>query len=225
MMKQSFFKDVLKRGKWKRPKDLQRMVLYDTLVEPHLQRGAVRQCFQISNCLPTKKAPSLQDSPTLIHALWLLLAGPGCSTVNGDDYDADEEQNSVWFTVRSATELQKAGIIFRSTKEKGTSGINFKNNWYRLDAYLYLPSLSIEPNTKTLFESLIDYEGEIYPDTSHREVCAYLKFICEIIRTPEDAKVLALYGIIHADPESEENLTRTLDSVRLPEPANNRKWG
>nr|DAD33126.1 TPA_asm: hypothetical protein HUJ06_011977 [Nelumbo nucifera] len=37
MMKQSFFQDLLKRGKWKRPKDLQRIVVYDTLVEPHLQ--------------------------------------------------------------------------------------------------------------------------------------------------------------------------------------------
>nr|DAD44998.1 TPA_asm: hypothetical protein HUJ06_003228 [Nelumbo nucifera] len=31
MMKQSFFQDVLKRGKWKRRKDLQRIVLYDTV--------------------------------------------------------------------------------------------------------------------------------------------------------------------------------------------------
>ncbi|KAJ4959817.1 hypothetical protein NE237_019727 [Protea cynaroides] len=221
IMKQSFFKELLKsRKKWRRPKDMARMVFYDQLVEPMLEGPGHKVNFmkQIVNGVIKKSMGfSDQEPPTLLHALWLHQTGPGPIVGNIEDEvgDEDDESCSSWYTVRSATELQNVEITFKNNKGKGIRGIEFKRKM--IDADLCLPSITIEPNTEILFKHLIDYEEEIDLGKNQREVCSYLKLMRELVRTPDDAKVLAMQGIVNADPEGERNLPEILKGLPLPD--------
>ncbi|XP_043706324.1 uncharacterized protein LOC122655979 isoform X2 [Telopea speciosissima] len=220
LMKQSFFQEVLKsRKQWNRPKDMARMILYEQLVEPMLEGSGQKVDFmnQFVNGLINKSMGfSDQEPPTLLHALWLHQTGPGPIIGNVDeDRDENDDSNSSWYTVRSATELQKVEITFKNNKGKGSRGIEFKEKM--INAVLSLPSITIEPNTETLFKHLIDYEVEIELGKTQREVCSYLKLMGELVRTPDDAKVLAMQGIVNADPKGEEDLPGMLQSLNLPD--------
>nr|DAD41245.1 TPA_asm: hypothetical protein HUJ06_015568 [Nelumbo nucifera] len=97
-------------------------------------------------------------------------------------------------------EDDKAGISFRNNKGVGIRGIKFKTKWLKFDAYLCL--------------------RELYQDRSGGEVCAYLKFTSELVRSHEDAKVLAIHGVIDVDTASVKNLHNTLVNLHLPEEVN-----
>ncbi|XP_043706323.1 uncharacterized protein LOC122655979 isoform X1 [Telopea speciosissima] len=221
LMKQSFFQEVLKsRKQWNRPKDMARMILYEQLVEPMLEGSGQKVDFmnQFVNGLINKSMGfSDQEPPTLLHALWLHQTGPGAIIgCNVGDEDEDESSNS-WNTVRSATELQMVGITFKSNQGKFSRGIKFKEKM--IDAVICFPPITIDSNTKTLFDYLIDYEVDIELGKTQREVCSYLKLMGELVRTPNDAKVLAMQGIVNADPEGEEGVPVMLQSLisRLPD--------
>nr|DAD43474.1 TPA_asm: hypothetical protein HUJ06_001704 [Nelumbo nucifera] len=101
----------------------------------------------------------------------------------------------------SATDLMKKEITFRSNKGKGKGirGVRF-SAWMKYYVCLYLPSFSWDHDTASLFRTLIAYEEEkLYGDRRYSEVLAYLKFMSELIRTPADARILALSGIVVAE--------------------------
>nr|DAD32289.1 TPA_asm: hypothetical protein HUJ06_011140 [Nelumbo nucifera] len=227
LMKQSFFESAVRSGNWKRPKDIPRTILFDFLLQPMLidprnKTSFIRKLrnFAIAN---TCVDHAHREPPTLVHALWLSVTGRIHSGGAGKVNEAEEEDIGEWSTVRSATELQKVGINFRSNEGKGTRGIKFEKQM--LEAVLYLPLLSIESSTKELLQNLIDYETNTSLGRHQREVCAYLKLMSELVRTPEDAKVLAQHGVIHGDPKQEEQLPAMLTSFWLKDAGNNQNLG
>lgn len=167
LMKQKFFKDtiesVMKKResqKQKRPDDLPKRVFYDHLVEsktnsPGCQVNLMKRL--LSSVRSRGLAHQETSPPTLLHALWALLTGPASggaedNSAGANDNSAnigdddDDENDSAWSTVRSATELQKERIIFKSNKGMGTRGIEFQKNMF--DAYVYLPPSPSKPTQR-----------------------------------------------------------------------------
>ncbi|KAJ4961218.1 hypothetical protein NE237_021128 [Protea cynaroides] len=206
LMKQRFFRNVLKNGKWKRPNDLGRMILYDVLIEP---------------VLDFKKRSRWQQQPiTLLHALWLRLTGSVIS--NGSVEDKGLLYTSL-SPVRSAVELQSAGIIFKSEEGMGTTQIKFQKRM--LEARLYLPCIYMDEDTIELFKSLIHFEAEVGLDMNRREVSAYLMFIQELVCSPLDVKLLVTQGIIDTDLGFEKNIHLWVKSLRTLEVGNDHNLG
>ncbi|XP_043706318.1 uncharacterized protein LOC122655978 isoform X1 [Telopea speciosissima] len=216
LMKESFFQKVLKSGKWKRPKDLARMALYDFVVEPMLdepvnQRSSIRRLLGF---FFNRRSRRFHQEPiTPLHALWLLLTGPVGSRGKANHIEEDEDDHlyTTLSSVRSIMELQAAGIAFKSAEGLGTRQIKFKKRM--LDAHLYLPCIYIEHDTMALFQNLIDYETAVDLDTNGREISAYISFMKELIRSRDDVKVLVTQGIIDTNPDFENELPGKLWSL------------
>ncbi|XP_042483928.1 uncharacterized protein LOC122064286 [Macadamia integrifolia] len=220
LMKQSFFQNVLRKGKWKRLNDLASMALYDFLVQPMLldlhdpalknPRGNFRRrrspvgFFHKNSHWPREHQPN-----TLLHALWLLLTGPppgssGSSphcTSNHVDDEEKECHDHLYNTTLSAKELQEAGISFKSFKGLGTRRIKFKKRM--LEAHLYLPCIYVESHTVGLLKNLIDFERDVDLEINQREVSAYINLMSDLIRSRDDVRVLVKGDIIDIDPKYE----------------------
>ncbi|XP_043706322.1 uncharacterized protein LOC122655978 isoform X4 [Telopea speciosissima] len=221
LMKQSFFQNVLKQGNWKRHNDLARMALYDFLVEPMLDNPVKNQGNSKRRFLGffDKRSHWHQEHPTTpLHALWLLLAGPGSRGANHVQADDQGDPYKNFTTVRSAMELQAAGITFRSEEGMGTRQIKFEERM--LEAHLYLPCIYMEPDTMALFQSLIFYEAAVDLERNRCEVSAYISFMKDLIRSRDDVKVLVTQGIIDTDPEYEELLPYILSKLNPLEVGN-----
>ncbi|XP_042484907.1 uncharacterized protein LOC122065169 [Macadamia integrifolia] len=225
LMKQGFFQKVLKSGKWKRPNDLARMVLYDFLVEPMLEHQVKSQGNYMMRLhgLFHKRMMSRrwhQEQPiTLRQALWLLLTGPGSSHGRGANHIEEGDYLYTNFpTVRGAMELQAAGISFKSEEGMGTRQIKFKKTM--LGGYLYLPCICMEPHTMTLFQKVINDEVEFELDINRRSVSAYVSLMKELIRSRDEVKVLVTQGIIEVDPEYEQQLPDALLKLQTSEVGN-----
>ncbi|XP_042483933.1 uncharacterized protein LOC122064291 [Macadamia integrifolia] len=195
LMKQSFFQNVLKLGKWKRPNDLAGMVLYDFLVEPMLDGY-----FQ------SRRHPAI----TLLHALWLKVTGSDSHGTNHIKEDVGHLYTNL-STVNSAKELQAAGITFKNYEGFDMRGIKFKKRM--LDAHLYLPYINMEPHNIALFEGLIHFERDANLNINQREVSAYITFMSELIRSRDDVRVLVTGGILDSDLEYEQQLPNTLSKL------------
>ncbi|XP_043706320.1 uncharacterized protein LOC122655978 isoform X2 [Telopea speciosissima] len=226
LMKQSFFQKVLKSGKWKRPKDLARMALYDFVVEPMLDepvnhRSSIRRLLGF--LFNKRRSRRFHQEPvTPLHALWLLLTGPvGSRRGGGANHIEEDEADHLYTTlssVRSIMELQSSGIAFKSDEGLGTRQITFTKRM--LDAHLYLPCIYMEHDTMALFQNLIDYEAAVGMDINGREISAYISFMKELIRSRDDVKVLVQQGIIDTNPDFENELPGKLWSLDTLEVGN-----
>ncbi|KAF3676403.1 hypothetical protein FXO37_05378 [Capsicum annuum] len=116
-------------------------------------------------------------------------------------------------TGRSASELKQADIKFKAFEGIGIKGISFKKRYYPFDPYLALPLFLVDAHSKVLIKSLKDYETVQNFDDNEREVTSYLRFMHELIRTLEDAKVLHLNGIIKGSWKHTEKVPGMLKEV------------
>lgn len=116
---------------------------------------------------------------------------------------SDEEEFVVIGNIKdrkfsSAAKLRQAGVHYKSEENKGSRGINFSR------ASLTLPPFFVDEYTRILFRSLKDYER--VQQFSENEVKSYLRFISELIRTPEDTKLLAKKKIIRGQQKHQDKL-------------------
>ncbi|CAL5327754.1 unnamed protein product [Camellia sinensis] len=220
LMNGSFFQQVVMKGKWEQPRDLFKRVLYDLLVLPVLEERS-QQCHHTRTTLLQalkrklrleKKSFLLQQQPTdLLHGLQMLVIGPGGDSPSSTNYKNDEtvvldiESSSFSYKIHSATELRQRGIHFKHTKGIGSGGIKFMTNMFR--AVLTLPTFLVDDDTEVLFQYLKNYEISQPLGSNKGDVCSYLQFMSELIRTSEDVKLLVDSGIIsRTTPEQRERL-------------------
>lgn len=196
LMKQSFFQDVIRRGRWQCPTDnLAKLVLYLAVVEPE------RPCPRLLSKLMMIKPRRLPESPSnILHILHALLLGPGdndpvySEMKEFHDLEAGSEDSSI--KIPSAGELYKLGIKLRKS-EAGISSIRFKNLGYA--AYLHLPPFIVDAHTEVMLASLANHERSL--SKSDREVTAYLRLMRDLVRTYKDFKILEKKGIIQVKEE------------------------
>ncbi|XP_070014526.1 uncharacterized protein [Nicotiana sylvestris] len=112
-----------------------------------------------------------------------VVAGKNTTTKKTDDDDTK---------VKNVAELKQAGIYFTTTKG-GIRGITRRKR-FLIYPYLFLPPLFVGSHTQFLLGCLKQYEEKL--DPSEREVSSYLQFMCDLILTVRDAKLLESDGII-----------------------------
>ncbi|XP_028110082.1 uncharacterized protein LOC114308647 isoform X2 [Camellia sinensis] len=141
----------------------------------------------------------------------MLVIGPGGDSPSSTKYKNDEtvvldiESSSFSYKIHSATELRQRGIHFKHTKGIGSGGIKFMTNMFR--AVLTLPTFLVDDDTEVLFQYLKNYEISQLLGSNKGDVCSYLQFMSELIRTSEDVKLLVDSGIIsRTTPEQRERL-------------------
>ncbi|XP_010030569.2 UPF0481 protein At3g47200 [Eucalyptus grandis] len=86
-----------------------------------------------------------------------------------------QRQNKLNFCV---TKLREAGIVFRNVLHDRVGNIEF------LDGVLYIPKLTIDEGTRSLFFNLIAFEQSHIHCGNH--VTAYVIFMHSLIHSPED---------------------------------------
>ncbi|GMP34840.1 hypothetical protein CsSME_00007545 [Camellia sinensis var. sinensis] len=141
----------------------------------------------------------------------MLVIGPGGDSPSSTKYKNDEtvvldiESSSFSYKTYSATELRQRGIHFKHTKGIGSGGIKFMTNMFH--AVLTLPTFLVDDDTEVLFQYLKNYEISQPLGSNKGDVCSYLQFMSELIRTSEDVKLLIDSGIIsRTTPEQRERL-------------------
>ncbi|OVA11344.1 Protein of unknown function DUF247 [Macleaya cordata] len=245
LMKQSFFKNVVDKGRWEQPLDLERLVLFELLLVPmldvrggavslataslrayplfyryigkpwsiFLRSGVMRFWYWLEEDDPAKKATDL------LHGLWLLVNGVSDHSdvddgVNNQEEDDDPRHTSYYIiypSVRSATELAKAGVVIKHNEGTRINGIRFQV--VISDAFLILPQIVIDTNKewfRFLFHNLIRYEILQFRQ-SGRKVCEYILLLRELIQSSEDVKVLAANGVIFVDAHQEEQVLSIIE--------------
>ncbi|CAL5392087.1 unnamed protein product [Camellia sinensis] len=94
-------------------------------------------------------------------------------------------------SLKSAKELQEAGIKFKKIEGRNMFNIRFVNRT------MEIPTLKIEDDTECFFRNLIAYE-QYYPDTSWHHFTAYHKFMDCLVNTSKDVEILIHCGIIRS---------------------------
>lgn len=125
---------------------------------------------------------------------------------NNNGHDDD------YTNLKNVIKLKQAGIHFCVTKKEGIRGIRFKSNL--IYPLLYLPPLFIGSHTQLLLERLRQYEQNL--DSSLREVSSYLMFMRDLVRTSQDAKILASDGIIKGNRKYIQKLPAILVDLVPP---------
>ncbi|CAA3029128.1 Hypothetical predicted protein [Olea europaea subsp. europaea] len=216
LMKQSYFKNVIEKGKWEQPSDLGRTALYELLLLPAQEVPDSRKVFASRvNWLQQQQASDL------LHGLQLLILGPkyeGEAEEEEEEKDLEAQHDIDNKISWSATELRKVGIHFRRlNRANGSRGIIFTNSMWRCKAYpiLYLPHFLVGDDTELMFQNLRRYEISQKLDQSKQEVSTYLLFMSELIRTPGDAKLIRSRGIIQGTFKHNLELPRILRRLDL----------
>ncbi|KAL0287471.1 UNVERIFIED_CONTAM: hypothetical protein Scaly_2763900 [Sesamum calycinum] len=226
---------VIKEGKWKQPSELSRTALYELLLLPEVEDLRPRAWRAVNGLWGKVFASRMrwlqQQQPTdLLHGLQLLVLGPELDQKDEeeeDEDDNDEQENqdleaqheqanssdAIDETITSsATDLKQAGIHFWLSRGIGSRGIHFTNTMFLCHGYpvLHLPPILMEDDTELMFKCLINYEMSQKLDVSKREVCSYLRFMSELIRTPDDAKLITDKGIIQGKVKRKHKLPAVL---------------
>ncbi|KAL0349125.1 UNVERIFIED_CONTAM: hypothetical protein Sangu_1140300 [Sesamum angustifolium] len=156
-----------------------------------------------------------QQQPTdLLHGLQLLILGPEQKEEEEhEDLEAQyETANSSGAidetTSSSATDLKQSGMHFWPSEGIGSRGICFSNTVLLCHGYpiLHLPPILMEDDTELMFQSLRNYEISQKLGVSKREVCSYIRFMSELIPTPDDAKLIADKGVIQGNLKQKHKL-------------------
>nr|XP_009772245.1 PREDICTED: uncharacterized protein LOC104222680 [Nicotiana sylvestris] len=224
LLEQKHFQNLIKDGKWEPPtSDLAKMTLFHVLISPMLER---RRLIRIPS------NPFLRGIGRRLKQIWMhqgiriIAQKEDENEDEDDDYDdydtaaaaADNDNGVRRHTsaemkpkVKNATKLKQSGIHFRVIKKEGIRGIRFKS--YLFYPHLSLPPLFVGSHTQLLLKNLKRYEISQKFDSNRREVSSYLQFMCDLIRTSEDVKLLALGGIIKGNRKYTEKLPKILRNL------------
>ncbi|KAK4427857.1 hypothetical protein Salat_1554700 [Sesamum alatum] len=246
LMKQHYFQKVIKEGKWEQPSELSRKALYELLLLPELEDLSPIAWRAVKGLWGKVSASRMhwlqQQQPTdLLHGLQLLVLGPELDQKGEEeeeeDIDDDEQENqdleaqheqanssdAIDETISSsATDLKQAGIHFLLSRGIGSRGIRFTNTMFLCHGYpiLHLPPILMEDDTELMFQCLRNYEMSQKLDASKREVCSYLRFMSELIRTPDDAKLITDNGIVQGKVKRKHKLPGILRGLTSKETYN-----
>ncbi|KAK4425458.1 hypothetical protein Salat_1739800 [Sesamum alatum] len=232
LMRRKFFQQLLTKGKWDQPSVLSERVLYEVLLLPFLPTSVPDKGFsQLICCRGRKKKDRrpctlLKDQPPptdVLEGLRRMILGPDQS--RNEEYEPDDmdleanwrENTSEEKRKINAVSLRIAGIQIRHIPGVGSRGIHFKgSNWG--SACLYLPTFTVDNDTELILQNVKAYEISQPLGKNEREVCSYLRFMGDIIRTLEDVNLLARRGIIHGSQRNMDKLPgilKRLDSKDL----------
>ncbi|KAI8011368.1 UPF0481 protein [Camellia lanceoleosa] len=92
-------------------------------------------------------------------------------------------------SLKSATELQEAGIKFTKIERPNLFDIRFVNGT------MEIPALVVQDSTETFLRNIIAYE-QYLPDNSRNYFTAYHNFMDSLVNTSEDVEILTHHGII-----------------------------
>ncbi|KAL7145043.1 hypothetical protein ABFS83_07G052100 [Erythranthe nasuta] len=207
LMKQTFFQRVVtSQRKWDEPNGIFRRALYEFLI------------FQA----PSPKS-GRRITIDLLHNLQGLVLGSGPKPDQTDE-DIDLESDITTTVIvnidddggqgfLSATHMERVGIRLKKQTRGGTKGIKFTTNIF--GASLYLPCFAVDDDTDLVFRSLIDYEKRHVSSSSSSnrplEVMSYLRLMKDLVRSPEDIRLLEKRGIVTTcDLRHKEKLLRIL---------------
>lgn len=139
-------------------------------------------------------------------------AGGSNASEKKDNNNNNNGHDDAYTNLKNVIKLKQAGIHFCFTKKEGIRGIRFKSNL--IYPKLYLPPLFIGSHTQLLLERLRQYELNL--DPSLREVNSYLMFMRDLVRTSQDAKILASDGIIKGNRKYIQKLPAILVDLVPP---------
>lgn len=174
-----------------------------------------------------RKATSGHTQPGL-EAQGARVPDQGGHRQEGTDVHTDEPMDDEYLVVNghkdrkfsSAAQLRQTGIQFDLVDGKGTRGIIFTKfraslGWpfVGFRASLTLPPLFVDQYTEIMCQSLLDYER--IQSFCEDEVHSYLRFMSELIRTPEDAKLLAKRRIVTGKNRHKDGLPNILHRLAL----------
>lgn len=232
LMKQSFFQNVLKNGTWDPPpppSSWSKRVLYEQLVLPSLgpKMSRFNSLFRGLPFCGKRNMPSARRIVTdahhrpcdVIQAIRNLVLGPEPERDELDDDDDFDLEANGWNTssavddqrrILKATKLRQKGIkikqiISKDGRNVGSRGIYFKESFF--GACLHLPPIKVTVDTEIILQALKSYEmDQPSIDKRQREVCSYIRFMSEIIRTPKDVQLLAKEGVILGTQQNRDKL-------------------
>ncbi|KAL0305225.1 UNVERIFIED_CONTAM: hypothetical protein Sangu_3043300 [Sesamum angustifolium] len=229
LMRQKFFQQLTKR-EWDQPSVLSKRVLYEVLLLPFLpspDRGFFRwSCCKGRSARKQKAGALLKDQapPTdVLEGLRRMILGPDQS--RNEEYEPDDmdleanwkENTSEEKRKINAVSLKIAGIRIIHIQGVGSRGIHFEESCW-CSARLYLPTFTVDDDTELILKNVKAYEMTQPFGKNEREVCSYLRFMGDIIRTLEDVNLLARKGIIQGSKRNMDKLPgilKRLDSKDL----------
>ena len=132
------------------------------------------------------------------------------------DLTLNNDADSFPVLLKTASELQKAGISFRAVHGKCLLDIKFESsflNWFLclgcfrcsecVKARLQLPQLQVDGTTERVLRNIIALEQCHYP--WHTHVCSYISVLDYLINGKEDVELLVDKGVIvHRLGDNEE---------------------
>ncbi|KAG9447379.1 hypothetical protein H6P81_013507 [Aristolochia fimbriata] len=127
--------------------------------------------------------PTTTNKPKSWHQRLLDL----CFATKNDD-DDDDEGSPTLEIMRSATELDEAGVDFKRLKTQNINAITFYNG------VLCLPTLVVDDHTESTFLNLMAFE-RLHVGTKN-QIASYICFMDNIIDSAADVAILHKQGII-----------------------------
>ncbi|CAA2984193.1 Hypothetical predicted protein [Olea europaea subsp. europaea] len=139
----------------------------------------------------------------LLHLLpeWLIESSPE---------DKNKENFVEWYSYRSVTELESAGIHFRPSHTDRFTDVKFKS--HLISGTLTLCPIVVEDSTKSLLLNLATYE--MCPnDPSDNRIMSYICLMDSLIDHADDVKELRKRKILLNSLGSDEELARLFNEI------------
>ncbi|CAN8236075.1 unnamed protein product [Cochlearia groenlandica] len=144
----------------------------------------------------TRQEPSSSSSTTIVSA-----------------FDIEKPPLVEELTIPSVSELYKAGVRFKPTKNGDISTVSFDQN----SGHFNLPVINLDTNTETVLRNLVAYEAS--NALGALVLTRYTELINGIIDTEEDVRLLREQGVVvnrlKSDEEAAEMWNGMSKSVRL----------
>nr|GMC47897.1 uncharacterized protein LOC109176010 [Ipomoea batatas]GME16518.1 uncharacterized protein LOC109176010 [Ipomoea batatas] len=189
----SFFKKVALKEKWDKPlpSDLLKSVLYDLILDPVLKmnRRSSSTYTDVLHGLHCRCVGIVEESH---HQNGNVDLEVGINSRNYLDPKEGEGQR-----IPSATTMYSEGIDFKAVSGMAIREIQIKDGCLFMGKVLHLPVFTFNNMTKEMYTSLKAYEND--HRLREREVSDYLRFLCDIVRTDQDAALLEQKGVIEVD--------------------------
>ncbi|XP_019180958.1 PREDICTED: uncharacterized protein LOC109176011 [Ipomoea nil] len=203
----SFFKKLALKQDWKNPpsSDLLKTVLYDLILDPVLKMSR--------SSGSTYSDPSKEYTDVLhgLHCRWVGTARGeiveessrhhyqngnvdlevGINRNYLDPKDDDDQR------IPSATSMYSKGIDFKAVSGMAIREIQIKDRML-IGKVLHLPVFTFNEMTKDMYTYLKAYEND--QGLREKEVSDYLRFLCDIVRSDQDAALLGRKGVIEVEP-------------------------
>nr|GME06839.1 autotransporter outer membrane beta-barrel domain-containing protein [Ipomoea batatas] len=188
----SFFKKVALKEKWDKPlpSDLLKSVLYDLILDPVLKmnRRSSSTYTDVLHGLHCRCVGIVEESH---HQNGNLDLEVGIYRNYLDPKEGEGQR------IPSATTMYSEGIDFKAVSGMAIREIQIKDGCLFMGKVLHLPVFTFNNMTKEMYTSLKAYEND--HRLREREVSDYLRFLCDIVRTDQDAALLEQKGVIEVD--------------------------